>query len=193
MSNNTAPVLKRRSSDIKGFWDHEQGPLYFKPMTAKVFDGQKKIDNRKPTILIIGECLGPVKCKDKDGNVKELQKGDIVGLWGKPGMRDIRGSKGVAVMLKYTGEKDIGKAKPMKTFDVYSADGGTPLQIEQDSRVYSASVDTWLSISPNCEVIRPKLETAPARNAGYTPNLDADDDDDEVDGIPLDENGKPIF
>lgn len=197
--------LKKRSGSIKGFWDFSAGAIFFTPRTAKVFDGKKFKD--KPSILIIGELLATCDCKDKKGQRIRLFKGDSVGVWYRPGFREIAQCRGVPTALKYTHEEEIGKGNPLKVFEVKSADGGGVLFIEEDRRVFSRGAMLGLDIGPNCRVIRPPSEEQARANRsersdsnGYTGTDDddedyGDDDDSSADDttMVLDDDGKPLF
>lgn len=153
----TAPQgYKRHSDDVTGFWDpdHESGycskTLHWIPREAKLSDS--KIESYKPSILIIGELLDACILLAKDPNDSdalvpvEAAKGDIVGVWGKPGMRGLRMLSGRKVFMYRTGEKDVGKPNAMKLYDIHAQEG-TPkeLVITDDRRKDSAHVKTWLT------------------------------------------------
>ena len=169
--------MTKRGADIDGFWDGK-GAIHFIPSGAKLFDS--KLDKSRASILIVGEVVSPcsANAKDDDGTPEDitLAPGDTVGVWGKAGMRAISTSAFVKVWMRQIGEKDVGKAKPMKVYDVFSEDGGSRLPIIEDRRDHSAGSETFLD-SP----------TKSVRGKGPRP-ASSDNDD-----VPLDANGKPIF
>jgi len=139
----------KRSSDIVGIWDPDQGPIRCIPRHAKLSDS-KKFDKTKPSIFIFAELTAPcelrVKSEDEDDETDLItgEPGDLVGIWGKPGMRDIANLCNVEVFMFQDGEKDIGKGNPMKVYDISSARIGTLIPISSDTRDKSAHVETFL-------------------------------------------------
>ncbi len=158
-SNTTKPAPSKhappagygsKSEDVVGFCDLEtQGPIHGIPRGAKLSDS--KIEKDKTSMFVIFELIDPVKVSAKDGDQEvELQavKGDMVGVWTKPGMKGIRFLAGCKVWIAFTGEKNIGKPSPMKLYDVRSPDkGGTLIPIIEDNRERSRAVKTFLDAS----------------------------------------------
>ena len=139
-----------KSEDVVGFCDLEtQGPIHGLPRGAKLSDS--KIEKDKASMFVIFELIDPVKVSSKDGHQEvELlaQKGEMVGVWFKPGMRGLRMLAGCKVWMGFTGEKNIGKPSPMKTYDIRSPDkGGNMIPILEDNREYSRNVKTVLDAS----------------------------------------------
>ncbi len=132
----------RVSDDVKGYWDPEKSSIRCKPLSVKLFDGQEfeGQDGRRPSVLIIAELTAacPLKVKDdsNEWTYEKGQKGDIVGIWYKPGMRPIRRLSGVECFIQESGERDIGKGNPMKLYDVRSGtpEKGKRLLVTDDSR-----------------------------------------------------------
>ncbi len=138
---------KKQSADVVGYWDPEQGALHCIPRGAKLFDGH--IDKTKPSMLIYAEVVDGVEVygKDDDDNMttRWAEPGELVGVWGKAGLRDIRNLAGQKTWLELNGKtKDTGKGNPMKLYDVLSAKQGTLIPITEDMRVKSAHVPTFL-------------------------------------------------
>jgi hypothetical protein len=137
-----------QSDDVVGYWNPEEAPIRCIPRTAKLFDGN--IEKSKPSILLIVQLTAPcvVNLKKEEGEVegeKFIAKiGDMVGIWGKPGMRAIRDLCGVEVWMRMSGEKDTGKPNPMKLFDVKAQGKGTRIVISDDTRKESKGVKTWM-------------------------------------------------
>lgn len=123
--------------DIVGFWKPEEGPIEVKPLYVKLSDS--RIDDTKSSTLIFCELVKPITLYRKDDETVEGKKGDLIGIWSKPGMRAIRNCAGVATYIALEGEKDTGKGNPMKTFVVAPKDGikGDRLVVEEDNRKQS--------------------------------------------------------
>jgi len=137
-----------QSDDVVGYWNPEECPIQCIPRAAKIFDGN--IEKSKPSVLLIVELTAPciIVTKKAEGETEGERfvgkPGDMVGIWGKPGMRAIRDLGGVECWVKYTGEKDTGKPNPMKLFDVKSKSKGRRIEISDDSRKESKGVKTFL-------------------------------------------------
>jgi hypothetical protein len=102
-----------------------------------------------------------------EDEVVECKRGDIIGVWYKPGMSAIKQLGGVKVFLYPTGEIDTGKPNPMKTYDVLSRTKGTELQVSQDGRKESRHVSTTFTGG---------ARSADAKaNAAHPPDQGADD------------------
>lgn len=139
----TAPKgYARRSLDIEAFWVPEKGPIHGEFLGAKLFDSG--IDASKPSTLFIVRLTDPCFCTDKDDEIFTKNPGDIVGVWGKPGMKGLKNLFGVPVWMALTGEKDIGKGNPMKVFDIQSPKPGTAMPILEDMRERSKGAKTFL-------------------------------------------------
>lgn len=122
------------SDDLDGFWDPESGPILVRPLYAKLSDS--KLDSLKTSTLIFCDLVDASPLIDRDKDVIKGEPGDLVGIWGKPGMSAIRECCGVVTYLELTGEVDTGKKNPMKTFEVSTKDKkkGTRILIKQDNR-----------------------------------------------------------
>ena len=162
--------FQKQGGDIDGFWTGEK-PLTFIPRTAKVWD--KKDDKYRPQLLIIGEVAPGTICDavTSDGEVIVLDEGKTVAFFAKPGMRELTNCKNAVTWMAPAGEKDIGKQKPMKLYDIYSKGDGQRLTIGSDLREHSAGVPTFLD---------PK---------GYGKGSTGDDN-----SMPIDpKTGRPLF
>jgi hypothetical protein len=142
MTQHTLPEgFESRSSDIVGTWDTESGPIRFIPTHAIVADG-KKFDKTKPSCLIFGKLTVDTVLLAKGDEDDEKEKiqgkaGDNVGVWAKPGMKDIANLCGVEVFMVRTPEKDkdVGKGNDMKTYLVASkSNPNKPIPITVDRR-----------------------------------------------------------
>jgi hypothetical protein len=139
----------RVSDDVIGYWDPEKSSIRCKPMSVKIFDGQEfEGQDVRPSCLILVEltaaCL--VKVKDENGQwqIKKGNKGDVVGVWYKPGMRAIRRLSGVECHIQENGERDTGKGNPMKMYDIRCPDAssGKKLIVSDDTREETAGMYT---------------------------------------------------
>lgn len=140
-----------RTSDIVGTWDPDRGGILFIPSHASVGDG-KKFDKTKPSLLIFGKLAGPawvkVKADDDDDKPGVMAKaGDLVGVWAKPGMKDIATLCGVEVWMvrDLTKDRDTGKGEKMKGYRVTSKEEpNTLIPIRTDRRDLSKGVRCFL-------------------------------------------------
>jgi hypothetical protein len=113
----------RFNQDIEGFWDGE-GVVHFIPTGYKEFPSKKF--RGKTSTIIQGRALSPVSCEDADGEKTTVDVGGLVGVWAKPGMRDLKNLYGCKVRMRVDGEKDIGQINPMKLFAIDIAKGSKP-------------------------------------------------------------------
>lgn len=123
--------FKKVSFDLVGFWQPDMGPLYFRPVEATVSDS--KLEPLKQSALVRGVLLQDCSALlNSDGEQVEGKAGDRVGVWFKPGMRELCELAGASVFMFATGEKDTGKPNAMQLFDIATADGklGGPLPVE---------------------------------------------------------------
>jgi hypothetical protein len=148
----TREGLKKNSGDVVGFRDPEkQGVLYGIPRAMKANDS--KLEPRKPSIFVIFELLED--CKVTEGSAEDAteivaKKGDMVGLWVKGGMRNLRNMGGLKVLVQYVGEKKLkdrpSAQSPMKVYD-FDTDKptGTLIPLIEDNRKESRDVvNAWL-------------------------------------------------
>lgn len=174
---------EKKNSDVSGYWEEESGPIHFIPRSAKLLDGN--IDKKKPSIIIVGELVERTIVAAKDKDPWEAQVGEIVGVWYKPGMRDIAQCAGLRTWLDQDlDDNDVQKTKkmkvgnPMKLYVVQSAAGtARRIPITEDTRKESRNVATPFD-DPN---IRP-LRTRAARTE--TPD-DVEEEDQVDDNVPF--------
>jgi hypothetical protein len=182
-AKNTAPVgqppvkkapaipegLTKHTGDVLGFHDLEsQGPIHGIPRGAKISDS--KIDPKKPSSFVIFELLSPCEYTEGTGDeaeTKQAQKGDMVGVWTKGGMRPLRNLCGREVFMFHTGEKKLkgrpAAQDPMKTYDFHVGKGKPMLiPIIEDTREKSVNEKSMFDV-----------KTKPGREPG-------DDDDSDV-------------
>lgn len=112
-----------KTSDLAGFWDGELGfPIQGIPMDVNLSDSE--IDTTKTSALVRFRLSTPATCL-VDGNAAEVPAGQFVGVWYKPGMKDILDCAGIEVFMYLRGEKEIGKPSPMKTYSVKTKKGAS--------------------------------------------------------------------
>lgn len=148
----TRPGLKKSTGDVVGFHDCEtQGHIYGIPRGAKLNDS--KLEPKKPSAFVIFELLEDCEVTEgsgDDGVIVKASKGDMVGVWTKGGMRNLRNMCGLSVLMQHTGEKvlkDRPKAQsPMKTFqfdtDESPTKRGMLIPVIEDNRKESRDVVT---------------------------------------------------
>jgi hypothetical protein len=126
-----------QGDDIVGTWEYKDGhPIHFIPKHVKLSDST--IDKRKTSTLVFGELVDACKVhgRDEDGPGAEIvaEPGDMVGIWYKPGMNKLKNLAGVKVWMICSGEKDVGKPSPMKTFTIKAEARGNRLLVDEDNR-----------------------------------------------------------
>lgn len=118
--------FQKRSYDIEHFWDWEKGPIQGVALAVKLSDSNQ--DEEKPSALLFVKLSADAVCDHKDPATDEkkegvvVPKGTIVGVWVKPGMRDVADCHNVEFFMAHEGQKQTGKANPMELFGVYTAD-----------------------------------------------------------------------
>lgn len=154
----TAPAipegLRRHTGDVLGFHDlEEQGPIHGIPRGVKLSDS--KLEPDKASSFVIFELISPTTCTEGSGDETEeikAQKGDMVGVWTKGGMRALRNLCDREVFMFHTGEKKL-KGRPaaqsaMKTYDFHVGPGKPKLiPIIEDTRVKSIGAKSMFHVS----------------------------------------------
>jgi hypothetical protein len=136
-----------QTQDVVGFYEPSIEPIIkFIPIEAVLSDSQ--LDDSKVSILIFGKLTDPCRLVEtsKSGNVVEGKKGDMVGIWGKPGMRSLRTLAGEATIMFPDGKLDTGKINAMTVYRVLAQKKGGVLPIVEDRREKSRSATTWLDV-----------------------------------------------
>ena len=135
---DTAPAgySEQGTSDLAGFWDGKT-PIHVIPRGFTLSDSS--IEPQKSSVLFICELVDATTCVTRDdrGQASEVavDAGEMVGLWGKPGLKALLDQGGEPTFVKVTGEKPIkGRPKPMTTFAVLSKRKGTRLSMLDDFR-----------------------------------------------------------
>jgi hypothetical protein len=164
----TREGLTRYTGDVVGFHDcEEQGELYGIPRAAKASDSQ--LDSKKPSMFVIFELLEDCKATEGSGDdAVEItaRKGEMVGLWLKGGMRQIKNLGGLPVLVQHTGEKKLkGKPaafNPMKTFQFDIGKGkGTEIPVIEDNRKDSRDEDLPCGFGAGADPSKQNLEDNP--------------------------------
>lgn len=147
-------TLEDKRSDVVGYWASEVAPIYCRPLHVKLFDGQ--LEEKKPSALLTVEALASTLCtknKEEDSSdTKEMfvcKKGDLIGIWVKPGMRDLLNCGNVPTTITYSGTKKVHKKpgmNPMKVYAVKGGSGGVRIPVEEDRREQSAGVATFFDV-----------------------------------------------
>lgn len=136
--------------DVDGYWDPDKSAIRFKPLSAKMFDNSN--DPLRASILILGKLTAPCPLYTTDDNKERhtamAQVGASVGVWYKPGMRNIIKRCGVDCYLKKSGEKDTGKPNPMTTFQLVAGDETHKIPVTEDFRDKSKNFNTPFDNGP---------------------------------------------
>lgn len=164
----TREGFKKRGIDVVGFWNPDMGPIFCIPRAAKLFDSA--LDKTKSSTLLICELVEPcgaITAKDEDDDAQSVptNKGDLVGIWAKPGMAAIKTLCGEPCDISYERDKD-GNVKtkamkkkgmnPMKLFSVESAKNPMKnIPVIEDARRESAHRDTLLSPAKSSKPLPP--------------------------------------
>lgn len=155
---------EKKNSDVVGYWSEDE-PIHFIPRSVKLLDGN--IDKKKPSIIIVGELQEPTILSNKDSDPFQGEVGQIVGVWYKPGMRDIAKCAGLKVWLDQdldeNGHQKTKKMKvgnPMKLYTVTSSPGPEKrIPINEDTRKEAKGVATAFD-DPNLAAVRPTVATS---------------------------------
>ena len=136
------------TSDVIGYWNSDGDiPLTGIPeMGVVAIDSG--IDKTKPSLLLKVKATLPTLVVDQDDVENVCKAGDLVGVWYKPGMRDVRTLGGIEVMIARnpSKDKDTGKGNPMKAFEIRASGTGHLLRITEDRREKSASAQTIFDV-----------------------------------------------
>lgn len=136
------------TSDVVGYWNSDgEYPITGIPEEG-VIAIDSGIDKSKPSLLMKWKATVPTIVADQDGAEDVCKAGDLVGVWYKPGMRDVRPLGGIEVtMSRNPGkDKDTGKGNPMKAFEVRASGTGRLLRITEDRRERSLSAATIFDV-----------------------------------------------
>ena len=130
--------------DVDGYWDEDKSAIRFTPLSAKMFDNNN--DETRASVLILGKLTAPTMLyttdEDKERTYSVMPAGSAVGVWYKPGMRQIVKRCGVDCYLKLTGEKKTEKPNPMKVFQLVAGDETHIIPVTEDFRDKSLNFNT---------------------------------------------------
>ena len=132
------------TSDVVGYWNSDgEIPLTGIPETG-VVSIDSGIDKQKPSLLLKVKATLPTIVMDQDDTENVCKAGDLVGVWYKPGMRDVRTLGGIEVTISRnpSKDKDTGKGNPMKAFEIRASGNGRLLRITEDRREKSINAPT---------------------------------------------------
>ena len=170
---------QKKNTDVSGYWSEDE-PIHFIPRSVKLMDGNQIAS--KPSIIIVGELVERTILFKKDVDPWEGNSGDVVGVWYKPGMKDIALSAGLKTWLDKdldeNGNQRTVKMKkagrnPMKCYVVQSAPGKeTRIPISEDTRKEARSALTPFD-DPNLRSVRAPLKVPGSEGEEH--------DDEEVD------------
>ncbi len=173
---------QKKNTDVAGYWSEDE-PIHFIPRSVKLMDGNQMAS--RPSIIIVGELVEQTVLFKKDVDPWMGSSGDVVGIWYKPGMKDIALSAGLKTWLdKDLDENGIQRTvkmkkagrNPMKCYVVQSAPGKeTRIPIGEDTRKESRTAVTPFD-DPN---LRPVMR-APAKTAESEEHDDEEAVDDQI-------------
>lgn len=129
------------TSDAHGF-RKGSAPIVFTPIDCVLSDS--KLEDHKTSTLLFGKLERPATLKSatEDGGYQTFEKGSLIGIWTKPGMKPLQQLSGAQVYLRNGQEvngklvffKDIGKPSPMVQFDIRHKGTGKALPVREDRR-----------------------------------------------------------
>lgn len=150
--------IKGRDGRNPAWWyDPEYGykpgspPILFTPLDCVLMDSS--IDSSKTSTLIFGrlERAQVLQSANPEEGEQRFEKGTIVGIWGKPGMRSLLKlgntvvwmANGKEIAGKKVNFKDLGAdyPNPMVVFDIRHEAPGQPLAVREDRREESMPRD----------------------------------------------------
>lgn len=177
----------KQSSNAVGFWkDDGESDILFTPTGARLTDGSKKTDVRKPSIMIVGVLRKETPLQIKDGEKQKTIQGhigDTIGVFWKPGMgREIVQAFGIETWIAPAYDEDgtrkvmdTGKASKMKLYDTrFSAKIGNRIPVVEDARVKSRRAKTPFD-DPSLAPVKAQITEEPEEPE--TGDDVADDDD----------------
>ena len=136
------------TSDVVGYWDSD-GDFPITGIPEKgVIAIDSGIDKTKPSLLTKWKATVPTVVKDSEDNENICKAGDLVGVWYKPGMRDMRTLAGIEVTMARnpSKDKDTGKGNPMKAFEIRASGTGELMRLTEDRREKSRGAKTVFDV-----------------------------------------------
>jgi hypothetical protein len=121
------------SSDIAAVYDFKvTASVFVTPLHYTLSDAK---DGKKPQILIHCDLLKPAVLVDLQDDTseekvaREFPAGTRVGIWYRPGLRNIMQCAGTATFIAFEGERDVGQIQPMKMFKVSRKKGANAAEL----------------------------------------------------------------
>jgi len=127
--------------DIVGFWN-EDCVLQCVPQDVKIFDN--KVESIKSSALITAKVVEPLEVRTTDGELVKADVGMLIGIWGRPGLRELKVYGNCHVIIVPDGAIEIGKPNPMRAFKIYSNanNDAKPLPVALDKREKSKNTES---------------------------------------------------
>lgn len=111
-------------------------PVHFEPLYVSLSDSSIKPGKNEPwkqSALIHGRLLTRCRLrpaeKGSEDALRWYEEGTHIGIWAKPGMRELNSLKGVKVLLDHNGFKDIGQPSLMVDFKIRFKGKGEKLEV----------------------------------------------------------------
>lgn len=123
--------FQQTASDVDQFWNEEGGPIQGVLLCGKNY--LNKLAGKVNSIYVI-RLTSPCKSQTNkgDGFENPAQPGELVGVWGAPGLKDLMMMGGCEVHITRNGEKDVGKPSKMKVYAIGYKGRMTKLAIIRD-------------------------------------------------------------
>jgi hypothetical protein len=120
------------SSDIEAVYDYRHcKEVFVRPLHYTVSDSK---DKKKPNILIHCDLVKPAVLVDMsddsdDTTAREFPAGTRIGIWYRPGLRQLMQCAGSVTFISFEGDRDVGQIQPMKVFKVSRKKGSSAEQL----------------------------------------------------------------
>lgn len=159
------------SEDVKAYYDQRSsGAIIWIPRGIRLMDNRQSPE--RSTALILGELRREALLQENareeavDGEerpkakLRKFPAGTSIGVWAKPGMRDLRKFGGQEVWMQASGTRKLpGREKPMALFEIKRKKGSTPAvpyELVADTRETSIAEPAmtehppwWLEVLPD--------------------------------------------
>jgi hypothetical protein len=133
------------SDDVVGFWEDDLSPIFCTPQFVKLSDS--KAEKLKPSALVFvkleRDCAASRSTPDSGAEVFRAKRGDLVGIWYRPGLRGIEHCAGIPTLIVKGGTKNTGKVNDLQMYEVNrTLPERRALEVVSDARVHSRAVAT---------------------------------------------------